>query len=33
MPTPEGNITSTQTWLQPAPEEKVEEPKAEEEQK
>jgi hypothetical protein len=32
MPTPEGNITSTQTWVQPA-EETKEEPKAEEEKK
>jgi hypothetical protein len=33
MPTPEGNITSTQTWLTPAQEETPEEPKAEEEKK
>ena len=32
MPTPEGNITSTQTWVQPA-EEVKEEPRAEEEKK
>ena len=30
MPTPEGNITSTGTWMQPAPEQTPEEPKAEE---
>ena len=33
MPTPEGNITSTQTWVQPAEEETKEESKAEEEKK
>jgi hypothetical protein len=33
MPTPEGNITSTGTWMQPAPEQTPEEPKAEEEKK
>jgi hypothetical protein len=33
MPTPEGNITSTQVWLTPAEEAKPEETKAEEEKK